>query len=102
MLVHPSGRFLYGSNRGHDSIAGSSASSGTGKLTPAGHQPSGGKGPRNFNFDPSGAWMIVGNQSTDNVLFHRIDPQSGALTPTGQTLEAPSPICFKMVPLAAY
>src|SRR5439155_16858837 len=100
VLVHPSGQFLYGSNRGHDSIAIFRIDASTGKLTPAGHQPSGGKSPRNFNIDPSGAWMIVGNQSSDNVLFFRINPQSGALTPTGQTLEAPSPICFKMVPVA--
>jgi 6-phosphogluconolactonase len=98
VLVHPSGQFLYGSNRGHDSIAIFRIDAGTGKLTPAGHQPSGGKGPRNFNFDPSATWMIVGNQSTDNILFHRIDPQSGALKPTGQTLGSPSPICFKFVP----
>jgi 6-phosphogluconolactonase len=97
VLVHPSGQFLYGSNRGHDSIAVFRIDANTGKLTPVGHQPSGGRGPRNFNIDPTGAWMIVGNQSTDNVLFFRIDAQSGALTPTGQTLEAPSPICFKFV-----
>jgi 6-phosphogluconolactonase len=97
VLVHPSGQFLYGSNRGHDSIAVFRIDANTGKLTPVGHQPSGGRGPRNFNIDPTGAWMIVGNQSTDNVLFFRIDPSRGTLTPTGQTLEAPSPICFKFV-----
>jgi 6-phosphogluconolactonase len=100
VLVHPSGRFLYGSNRGHDSIAIFTIDAQTGKLTPVGHQGSGGNGPRNFNTDPSGAWMIVGNQSSNNVLILRIDTESGALTPTGQEFEAPSPICFRMVPVS--
>jgi 6-phosphogluconolactonase len=98
VLVHPSGRFLYGSNRGHDSIAIYTIDGQTGRLTPGGHQSSGGKGPRNFNTDPSGAWMIVGNQSSHNVLVMRIDTERGTLTPTGQEFEVPSPICFKMVP----
>jgi 6-phosphogluconolactonase len=97
VVVHPSGRFLYGSNRGHDSIAIFSVDGETGQLTPVGHQASGGKGPRNFNLDASGAWMIVGNQSTNNVLIMRVDAERGTLAPTGQELQAPSPICFKMV-----
>lgn len=95
--VHPSGRFLYGSNRGHDSVAVYTIDEQSGTLTAAGHQPSGGKWPRNFALDPSGRWMIVGNQNSDNVLIFRIDPDRGALTPTGQSFEAPSAICFKMV-----
>jgi 6-phosphogluconolactonase len=95
--VHPSGRFLYGSNRGHDSIAVFAIDAASGRLTPAGHTPSGGKWPRNFGMDPSGAWMLVGNQNSDNILLFRIDPERGALTHTGQTLESPAPICFKMV-----
>ena len=101
VLAHPSGKFLYGSNRGHDSIAIYTIDGQTGRLTPGGHQSSGGKGPRNFNTDPSGAWMIVGNQSTNNVVVLRVDTERGTLTPTGQELEAPSPICFKMVPASA-
>jgi 6-phosphogluconolactonase len=101
VLVHPSGRFLYGSNRGHDSIAVFTIDEGTGKLAPAGHQPSGGKAPRNFRIDPSGAWMIVGNQSSNTILVFRIDPESGALERKGQELEAPAPICFKMVPMGS-
>jgi 6-phosphogluconolactonase len=100
VLAHPSGRFLYGSNRGHDSIAIFTIAAETGRLTPAGHQPSGGKGPRNFNIDPSGAWMIAGNQGTNNLILLRIDRERGTLSPTGQELAAPSPICFKMVPIA--
>ena len=98
MLVHPNGRFLYGSNRGHDSLALFAIDGQTGRLTPLGHHPSGGKGPRNFNLDPTGAWIIVGNQGTNNVLILRVDPERGTLTPTGQEFEAPSPICFKFVP----
>lgn len=100
VLVHPNGQFLYGSNRGHDSLAIYAIDGQTGKLTPVGHQPSGGKGPRNFNTDLSGAWMIVGNQSTNNVLIMRVDTGRGTLTPTGQEIAAPSPICFKMLPVS--
>jgi 6-phosphogluconolactonase len=95
--VHPNGRFVYGSNRGHDSIAGFAIDSDTGKLTPAGHQSSGGKGPRNFAIDPSGNWMVIGNQSTDNVLVCAIDAGKGTLTPKGTAFASPVPICFKFV-----
>lgn len=95
--VHPSGRFLYGSNRGHDSIAVCGIDPSSGHLTPSGHHPSGGKWPRHFGMDPAGEWMIVGNQNSDNACVFRIHPESGALEPTGQAFEAPSAICFKMV-----
>jgi 6-phosphogluconolactonase len=97
IVVHPSGRFVYGSNRGHDSIAIFAADAETGRLTPKGHQPSGGMWPRNFVIDPSGAWMIVGNQNSDNVLVFRIDPGRGTLSRIGEPFEAPAPICFRFV-----
>jgi 6-phosphogluconolactonase len=100
VVAHPNGKLLYGSNRGHDSIAIYAVDPESGRLTPRGHQPSGGKWPRNFAIDPSGAWMIVGNQNSDNILFVRIDAERGTLTPTGQTLEAPAPICFRFLPAA--
>lgn len=100
VLVHPSGKFLYGSNRGHESIAIYTIDGQTGRLTPRGHEPSGGKGPRNFNTDPSGAWMIVGNQGSNNVVVLRVDTERGTLSPTGQEFAAPTPICFKMVPVS--
>jgi 6-phosphogluconolactonase len=100
ILVHPSGRFLYGSNRGHDSLAIFRIDGATGKLTPAGHLSTGGKGPRNFNFDPSGRWVVVGNQGTDNVLFFRLDPKTGALARAGRELECPAPICFRFLTTA--
>lgn len=99
VLVHPNGRFLYGSNRGHDSLATYRIDAETGKLSLLAFQPSGGGWPRNFNFDPSGVWMIVGNQNSDNLLVFRVDPETGTLTQVGATLEAPSAICFKMLPV---
>lgn len=98
VVVHPNGRFLYGSNRGHDSLALFRIDEGTGKLTAIGHQPTGGKNPRNFALDPSGGWMFVGNQNTENVLLFRVDPERGTLTQHGAPFEAPAPICFRMTP----
>jgi 6-phosphogluconolactonase len=98
--VHPNGRFLYGSNRGHDSIAIFRIDPATGMLTALGHQASGGKWPRNFTFDPTGRWMIVGNQNSDNVLIMALDPETGLLKPTGTELQCPAPICFRMLPVS--
>lgn len=100
ILVHPNGRFLYGSNRGHDSLAIYAIDAATGRLEIRGHAPSGGKWPRNFNFDPSGRWMIVGNQNSDNFHVCRVDTVTGSLTPTGPAQQAPAPICFKLLAIA--
>src|SRR5581483_3665518 len=70
--VHPSGRFLYGSNRGHDSIAIFAIAEGTGRLSPAGHQPTGGKTPRNFGVDPTGAFLLAANQGSGNIVVFRV------------------------------
>ncbi len=91
--VHPSGRFLYASNRGHDSIAVFSIDPSSGQPTPLGHTPSGGKTPRNFNLDPTGVYLLVANQDTDNVVVFRIDPEQGLLTPTGNSVSVPKPVC---------
>lgn len=96
--VHPSGRFVYGSNRGHDSIVAFAVDQGTGKLSLIGHEPTGGKWPRNFGVDPTGAFLLVANQNTDNVVTFRIDQQSGKLAATGQTTEIPTPVCLKFIP----
>ena len=98
--VHPSGRFLYGSNRGHDSIA-IFAIDGEGKLTFVGHQPTQGKTPRNFGIDSTGTYLLAANQDSDNLVVFRIDPQTGKLEPTGLTLEIPTPVCVKFLPLNA-
>jgi 6-phosphogluconolactonase len=96
--VHPSGRFVYGSNRGHDSVVAFAIDQSTGKLNLVAHESTRGKGPRNFAVDPAGAFLLVANQNTDNVVSFRIDQQTGKLTATGQTTEIPSPVCLKFMP----
>lgn len=98
--IVPSGKFLYGSNRGHDSIAVFAIDERTGKLTCVGHEPTQGKTPRNFAIDPTGAFLLAANQGTDNIVVFRIDQQTGKLAPTGHMVEVPMPVCVKMVPIA--
>jgi len=93
--LHPSGKFLYGSNRGHDSIVEYAVDQATGKLTLVGHTPTGGKIPRGFGIDPTGRWLIAGNMNSDNVVEFKIDQDTGKLTPTGTTLQVGSPVCVK-------
>lgn len=93
--VSPDGRFLYCSNRGHDSIAAFQIDPGNGKLTFVAHQSTGGKTPRNFAIDPTGAFLVVANQNSDNIVSFRRDPQTGRVSPTGHVAEAPSPVCLK-------
>jgi len=95
--VHPSGKFLFASNRGHNSIAVFSIDSHTGTLTFVDHFPTQGRTPRNFEIDPTGKLLFVANQDTNNIVVLRIDPNSGRLTPTGQTLHVPSPVCLKFM-----
>jgi 6-phosphogluconolactonase len=99
--AHPGGQFLYGSNRGHNTIAVFRIAADTGKLTPVAHAPTQGRTPRNFGIDPTGAFLLAANQGSDNVVVFRIDATSGALAPTGQTLEIGSPVCVKFVALPA-
>jgi 6-phosphogluconolactonase len=96
--VHPSGKFVYGSNRGHNSIAVFSVNPRTGELTPAGHQAENIKTPRNFGIDPTGNYLIVANQDGGSLVVFRIHPKTGALEPTGQTIKVPMPVCVKFVP----
>ena len=99
VLAHPSGRFLYGSNRGHNSIAVFAVDSGNGTLTPVEHVSTQGERPRNFQIDPTGRYLFAANQSTDNVVVFRIAEETGRLSPTGQTLEIDSPVCVRFVAL---
>jgi 6-phosphogluconolactonase len=96
IMVEPTGRFLYASNRGHDSIAIYRIDGGSGKLTPVGHESTGGRTPRNFTIDPSATFLFAANQDTDNVVHFRIDGKTGGLTPTGQVTPAPTPVCLKI------
>jgi 6-phosphogluconolactonase len=93
--VHPAGRFLYASNRGHDSIAIFRIAPDTGTLTAAGHAPTQGRTPRNFALDPSGTFLFAENQESDCIVVFRVDAESGALQPTGERLELPTPVCMK-------
>jgi 6-phosphogluconolactonase len=97
--VHPSGKFLYGSNRGHDTIAIFAIDPETGKLTPVGHESTQGKTPRNFAIDPTGQYLLAENQQSGTIVVFRIDGKTGKLTATGQTLEVPNPVCIKMMPI---
>lgn len=95
--VARSGRFLYASNRGHDSIAIFSVDGDTGMLRALGHASTQGRTPRNFAIDPSGRFLLVANQDSHTVVTLRIDAQSGLLAPTGQVAEVPSPVCVRVV-----
>lgn len=92
VIAHPSGKFLFGSNRGHDSIVVYGVDANSGRLTYVENQSTQGKTPRHFAVDPSGAWLLAENQGSDTVAVFRIDPQSGKLTATGQSLAVPSPV----------
>lgn len=99
IVVHPSGNFLYGSNRGHDAIAIFRIDTETGRLTPAGHQLTQGKTPRNFAIDPTGAYLLAANQGSNGIVVFKIDPKTGELKPTGGVVEVPTPVCVRMMPV---
>lgn len=95
--VHPSGKFLYASNRGHDSIAVFAIDQRKGTLTPIEHVSTQGKFPRNFAIDPTGSYLVAANQNSNNIVVFRIDAKTGRLTPTGQTFEVSSPVCVRFM-----
>lgn len=95
--VHPSGKYVYGSNRGHDSIAIFAVNEETGELADAGFVPSGGSCPRGFTLGPEGKYALVANQNSDNIVVFSVDGETGTLTPTGEPLEVPTPVCVKML-----
>jgi 6-phosphogluconolactonase len=93
--VAPDGKFVYASNRGHDSLVIYRIDPTDGTLSLVGHQSVLGKWPRNFVIDPSGKLLLVANQNTDNVVSFYIDSQTGLLQPTGQVIDVPTPVCLK-------
>ncbi len=93
--VSPSGRFLYGSNRGHDSIVVFWIDQATGRLKQVEHVSTQGKTPRNFTLDPSDTFLLVANQNSDTVVTFRVDQKTGKLQPTGHVAEIPVPVCLK-------
>jgi 6-phosphogluconolactonase len=96
--IHPSGKFLYASNRGHDSIAVFAIDSNTGKLTLVKYVPTKGKSPRNFVVAPGGKFLFAENEKSDNIVAFRIDQKTGDLTPTGKEWEIDQPVCIRFVP----
>jgi 6-phosphogluconolactonase len=93
----PSGRFVYASNRGHDSLVIYRIDQRTGRLGCVGHQSTQGKTPRNFGIDPAGRFLLVANQDSDTIVTFRIDPQTGTLEPTGHVAQVPTPVCVKFL-----
>ena len=97
IAVDARGRFVYASNRGHDSIAVFAVDAKTGKLTLIQNQSSGGAIPRSFTLDPSGNWLIAGNQNTNNLAILKVDRKTGKLTATGDKLDLGAPVTFVFV-----
>jgi 6-phosphogluconolactonase len=95
VLVHPNGKFVYGSNRGHDSVAVFRFEESSGLLTLVGHTSSLGKTPRNFRIDPSGAFLLVENQDSDSIYSFKIDSQNGTLEQVGEPIQVGMPCCIK-------
>ena len=97
--VSSDGKFVYGSNRGSDTIAVFAVDPEAKTLTPVEYAPIQGQTPRNFVIDPSGAYLFSENQNTNNIVQFARDASTGKLTPTGQVLtEAPSPVCMVFLP----
>jgi 6-phosphogluconolactonase len=101
LVVHPTGKFVYGSNRGDDSIAVFAVDESTGRLQFVERQSTRGKTPRGFAIDPTGQYLIAANQDSDSVVVFRINAQTGRLTWTGQTIEVGQPVCVVFVPMEA-
>jgi len=95
--IHPSGKFLYASNRGDDSIAIYAIDEDKGTLTQLGIVPTGGKEPRSFEIDPTGKLLFAANQKSDNIVVFKIDAKTGRLTPTEKVLDVGSAVCVKFV-----
>ena len=95
--VDPSGKFLYASNRGHDSIAAFAIDPSAGTLKLIENVATNGQSPRNFEIDPTGTRLIVGNEKSDEIVVFRINLQTGRLTPTNRVLEIAQPVCVKFV-----
>ena len=95
--VHPSGKFLYGSNRGHDSIVVYRVNLANGTLTYVEHETADIKTPRNFNIEPTGKFCLVANQGKGSVVVFRINKETGALEPTGHKVSVAKPVCVRFL-----
>jgi 6-phosphogluconolactonase len=97
--VHPSGKFVYGSNRGHDSLAVYTVDETSGQLTYVENTSTRGKTPRNFAIDPTGRFILVANQDTDSIVTFRVDQSTGKLAPNGDVVSTGTPVCVKITPM---
>ena len=98
IVVHPNGKHVYASNRGHHSIAVFDVNPATGSLTAKGQVQTGGEWPRNFNIDPAGQYLIAANERSDSIVVFKIGADGG-LTATGEKAAAAMPVCIKFLPL---
>ncbi len=100
LVIHPNGRFLYVSNRGHNSITEFSVDVATGQLTFIGTTPTQGKTPRHFTLDPTGQWLLASNQDSNSAILFRVNGATGGLTQAGSLVTLPSaPFCERFVPV---
>ncbi|WJH37438.1 lactonase family protein [Paenibacillus sp. CC-CFT747] len=90
---------MYGSNRGHDSLAVFAVDEESGRLRPLEHTPTGGGHPRNFALTPDGRFLLAANRDGDNIVIFRRDSETGRLTPNGKELRLPKPVCVKFMEL---
>jgi len=97
--LHPNGKFVYGSNRGHDSLVIARIEEETGKMIPVDIASTLGGNPREFDFEPSGKYLFVGNQTTNQMVTFAVDPDTGKITPTGAKTEILKPACVKFLML---
>lgn len=95
--VDASGKFLYGSNRGHDSIAIYAIDVSSGQLSLIGHESTRGSQPRNFGIDPTGAWLLAANHQSDTIFTFAVGPEAGTLSSTGDVVKLPAPVCVKFL-----
>ncbi len=97
--MHPSGKFIYGSNRGHNSIAVFSIDQKSGRVQLVQHESTRGKTPRGFDVDPSGRFLVAANQDSNSLSLFAIDQASGRLSPIGEPIPAPMPVCVVFMPV---
>ena len=102
IAISPDGKFLYGSNRGHDSLAIFAIVPETGLLRAIGHEPTRGQHPRHFAIDPTGAYLLAANRDSDSVTVFRVVPKTGLLEALGAPFRIPRPVCLRFVPPPAH
>jgi 6-phosphogluconolactonase len=100
VAVSPDGRFLYGSNRGHDSLVVFAVDPASGRLTLVDHVSTGGHWPRHFSIHPLGRWLLVANQRSDSIVPFRLEPGSGVPLAAGPAITVPKPVCVLPAPAA--